>query len=74
MTTIPDELLRPLVAQAVRSALTDLRSSTPEPRPSSRPTSPTAEVTPAAGGRTVERVRLTDDRDVDAFVRRIVSL
>lgn len=74
MTTIPDELLRPLVAQAVRSALTDLRPSTPVPQPSSRPTSPTAEVTPAAGGRTVERVRLTDDRDVDAFVRRIVSL
>lgn len=92
MTTVPDEWLRPLVAQAVRSALGDLRpGASPAPLAPGGATAPSAPAgpfptpapgsspagrdgTPAAGGRPVERVRLADDRDLDAFVRRIVAL
>lgn len=71
MTAVPDELLRPLVAQAVRAALGDLRSGG-SPALGSSPVEGGG--TPGAGGRSVERVRLADDRDLDAFVRRVVAL
>lgn len=72
MTTLPEDVLRPLVTDAVRDALAELRH---QQRPSADTGSatPSRPVSPGTGSR-VETVRLTDDRDLAAFVRRIVAL
>ena len=76
MTTLPDEMLRPLVAEAVRAALGDVRRGAAADGAHAAPAAPStpAQQPAPVPGRTVEQVRLGDDRELNAFVRRIVSL
>jgi hypothetical protein len=75
---IPDDL-RALVREVVREAVVSARPPTPAPRPA--PTTvaeqfgvtPTGPLTNGERSRT-ETVRLTGDQDLDAFVRKLLSL
>lgn len=70
MTQSSEDVLRPLVAEAVRAALANL--SPRETSGSGRQSITGAQHARADSG--IETVRLSDDRDLDAFVRRVVTL